>query len=425
MAPTAREFSTNSPRTRVSQREAPTELGRGHREFGAGHRGARPKQRALVRTARNNERTMSEFGPNVLTPFIKSLLLEYPNLKPEDIASVFKLIFRGLASDIQVAAFLTALKCKGLDHHPQYIAAAVESVMEFSHPIDIAGPGFVDIVGTGGDGQNTFNVSTASSIVGAGMNIPVCKHGGKASTSGSGSGDLLTCLGVDIMKINHNTASHVLQSSPYTFLFAPAFHEVMGKVAGVRKQLGIPTIFNILGPLMNPAPLAARILGVYSRSLGEAYAQTVLQLTANDPVHRRTMVVYGHVGLDEISPIGSTSCWIVENGTIRYEDISPKDFNIPETSLESVKSGTPQQNATILMHILTQDSEEFMVKDNNKNHPIVNYILLNSAALAVVSGIASSYVEGVELAKQAIILGSALQALETFKSTVDNLVINT
>ncbi|CAH6722902.1 anthranilate phosphoribosyltransferase [[Candida] jaroonii] len=366
-----------------------------------------------------------EFGPTVLTPYIKSLLLEHNNLRPDDVSNVLKLIFRGFASDVQIAAFLTGLKFRQLDQNADYIAAAVNTIMEFSHPISIDSvptDGYVDIVGTGGDGQNTFNVSTASSIVSAGMGIPVCKHGGKASTSSSGSGDLLKCLGVDLLKVNSETAVKVLSESKYTFLFAPAFHKVMEKVASVRKQLGVPTIFNILGPLINPAPLKARILGVYSRNLGEIYAQCVLQLAVNDPVHKRTMVVYGDIGLDEISPIGTTSCWIVENGKIYRQTISPKDFGLPESSLQSVKSGTPEENAIILNHILAQDNEEFLIhQDNEDNHPIVNYILMNSAALAVVSDHAKSYIEGVTLAKESIRSGEATKALESFKSCLNSL----
>lgn len=366
---------------------------------------------------------MSEQDPTTLTPYIKKILTTPPTLTSQDLSNVLQIIFQGKASDLQVGSFLTAIRTKGLDHESDYIAAAIKTVMEFSYPIDVNSvpvKGYVDIVGTGGDGQNTFNVSTASSIIAAGMGIPVCKHGGKASTSTSGSGDLLKCLGVDLMKVNKHTALEVLLNSQYTFLFAPAFHEVMANVASVRKQLGIPTIFNILGPLMNPAPLKARILGVYSKPLGQAYAETVLQLTKLDPTHSRSMVVYGNVGLDEISPIGLTSCWIIENNQISYKEISPKDFGLPEIPLSQVKSGTPQENADILNHILTQDCEEFVVKDDNElNHPIVNYILLNSGALAVVYGLTDSYPEGVELAKEAIRSKKAFEALQSFKEALN------
>lgn len=364
---------------------------------------------------------MSQGKKNVLKPYIKSLFIEPPNLKPGDLATVLRCIFKGVSTDIETAAFLTALRLRGLDQEPEFIAAAVNTVLEFS---DVVNPelvdkdGYVDIVGTGGDGQDTFNVSTSSAIVAAGMNLQVCKHGGKASTSLSGSGDLLKCLGVDLMNVNAQTTPLIVSQSNFCFLFAPAFHPAMGKVAHIRSELGIPTIFNILGPLINPIPIKARILGVNSAKLGKAYAKAASELAQQSKVHKRTMVVYGDVCLDEISPIGFTTYWMVEqDGQITEGTISPRDFDLPEHSLESVKSGTPQENAQVLLHILRQDRKEFLVT-NTVNHPIVDYILMNSAALAVVAGIADSWVDGVKLAKESIRSGAALQALENFKSAV-------
>lgn len=357
---------------------------------------------------------------NILTPYIRSLFLDPPNLTASDLATVLRSIFRGIPSDIQLAAFLTALRMKGLDHHPDYIAAAVQTILEFSDSVEpelVDAQGYVDIVGTGGDGQNTFNVSTSAAIVAAGMGINVCKHGGKALTSTLGSGDLLKCLGVDLSAVNKDTTPKILSQSRFCFLFAPSFHPGMGKVAHIRSELGIPTIFNILGPLMNPIPLRARILGVYSEKLGEAYANAAAALAKRSQCHQQTMVVYGDVGLDEISPMGNTTCWFInKEGEISKFKISPKDFNLPEHSLNLVRSGTPEENAQILFHILRQDHKEFLVR--NINHPIVDYILLNSAALAVVAGAADDWEHGVELAKQSIILGAALEALETFKTAL-------
>lgn len=357
---------------------------------------------------------------NVLTPYIKLLFLEPPNLTPNDLSIVLRSIFRGIPSDIQTTAFLTALRMRGLDHEPEYIAAAVQTILEFSDtvpPEKVDAAGYVDIVGTGGDGQNTFNVSTSSAIVAAGMGLSVCKHGGKASTSSSGSGDLLKSLGVDLSVVNAATTPDIVKQSKFCFLFAPSFHPGMGRVAHIRAQLGVPTIFNILGPLLNPIPIRARILGVYSEKLGEAYAQAAATLAKKSKVHERTMVVFGEVGLDEISPIGSTKCWMIDqNGDITTFSLSPKDFNLPEISLSQVKSGTPQENADVLLHILRQDSPAYMLK--KQNHPIVDYILLNSAALAVVGGLCNSWDEGVRLAQDAITSGRALQALEDFKLTL-------
>ncbi|EEQ38864.1 hypothetical protein CLUG_02990 [Clavispora lusitaniae ATCC 42720] len=358
---------------------------------------------------------------NVLTPYIKSLFLEPPNLTPSDLATVLRSIFKGIPSEVQTAAFLTALRMRGLDHEPEYIAAAVGTVLEFSEmipPAEVDSRGFVDIVGTGGDGQNTFNVSTSAAIVAGGMGIKVCKHGGKASTSVSGSGDLLRSLGVDLSVVTRATAPGITEKSDFCFLFAPAFHPGMAAVASTRAQLGVPTIFNILGPLMNPMPLRARVLGVYSEKLGESYALAALQLAQQSPVHERTMVVFGEVGLDEISPTGSTKCWTVDKNGIERSSISPRDFGLPEHSLGQVRSGTPEENAEILFHILRQDAPEFMIRSAG-NHPLVDYITMNAAAVAVVAGVASDWKDGVAKAREAIISGQALAALEDFKRAVD------
>lgn len=357
---------------------------------------------------------------NILTPYIKSLFMDPPNLTPGDLGVALRCIFRGIPSDIQTAAFLTALRMRGLDQESKYIAAAVTAVLEFSNVIPpelVDEEGYIDIVGTGGDGQDTFNVSTSSAIVAAGMGLPVCKHGGKASTSTSGSGDLLKCLGVNMMNVDHGTTPEIVKKSKFCFLFAPAFHPGMGKVTHIRSQLGVPTIFNILGPLINPIAIKARILGVYSEKLGEAYAAAASILAKESKVHQKTMVVFGEIGLDEISPTGYTKTWTIDKtGSITTDRICPADFGLPEHDLKKVKSGTPEQNAELLLHILRQDEPEFKVRDTN--HPIVDYILMNSAALAVVSGAASSWTEGVQQAKDAIASGRALAALEAFKKAI-------
>ncbi|CCH45488.1 Anthranilate phosphoribosyltransferase [Wickerhamomyces ciferrii] len=359
---------------------------------------------------------MSLNPDSVLTPFIKSLLLDPPNLKPDDLSLVIKLIVQGIPSDVQIASFLTALRIKGLDHKPEFIAAAASRVLEYSdiiNPLDVDPQGYVDIVGTGGDGQNTFNVSTSSAIVAAGIGIDVCKHGGKASTSTSGSGDLLGSLGVDLSKVTNKTASSILKKSKFVFLFAPNFHSAMKKVAKIRTAIGIPTIFNILGPLLNPAPLKARIIGVYSESLGQVFAEAVLKLDKLNCRKAKSMIVWGCIGLDEISPIGQTKVWIVDPDLekISIEFLQPSDFNIHEHSIESVKSGTPKENADLLIEILNNKFDE--------GHPVFDYITLNTAALAVISGEAKDWKHGKELAIKSIKSGAALKALDKFKQNIE------
>ncbi|WPK24783.1 hypothetical protein PUMCH_002074 [Australozyma saopauloensis] len=362
---------------------------------------------------------------NVLTPYIKSLFLQRPNLTPNDLSLVLRAIFRDIPLDVQTAAFLTALRLRGLDHQPEFIAAAAQTILEFSDiipPALVDPKGYIDIVGTGGDGQDTFNVSTTAAIVAAGMGLKVCKHGGKASTSKSGSGDLLKCLGLDLSVVNKTTTPEIVASSPFCFLFAPAFHPGMAKVAAIRAQLGVPTIFNILGPLLNPIPIRARILGVYSEELGESYAKASAELAKTSPVPVRTMVVFGEVGLDEISPIGSTKCWnISPEGEITKFTISPSDFKLGQHSLDAVRSGTPQENAEVLLHILHQDLPLYEVKKKDL-HPLIDYILMNSAAVAVVAGLCETWEEGVELARESIVSGNAALALETFKGSISKFI---
>lgn len=360
---------------------------------------------------------MSSIDSNsILTPFIKSLLLDPPNLKPEDLSLVIKLIVQGVPSDVQIASFLTALRLRGLDHKPEFIAAAASRVLEYSdiiNPLDVDPQGYVDIVGTGGDGQNTFNVSTSSAIVAAGIGIDVCKHGGKASTSSSGAGDLLTSLGIDLSKVTAQTASQILKKSNFVFLFAPNFHTAMKKVAKIRASIGVPTIFNILGPLLNPSPLRARIIGVYSEALGQVFAEAVLRLDKEKCRKAKSMIVWGQVGLDEISPTGRTKIWIVdpETETIQVEHIQPSDFDLQEHPLVSVASGTPQENADLLLKILNNDYSE--------GDPIFDYIVMNTAALAVVSGAARDWKHGKDLAIESIESGAALKALNNFKDAID------
>ncbi|CAI5759393.1 unnamed protein product [Candida verbasci] len=363
---------------------------------------------------------------NVLTPYIKSLLIEPPNLTPQDLSTVLKLIFMDIPSKIQTSVFLSLLRMRNLDQEPDYIANAVTTVLEFAKIIPselVDSQGYIDIVGTGGDGQNTFNVSTSSAIVAAGMGLPICKHGGKASTSTSGSGDLLKSLKINLFKVNNVTTPQIVKKSNFCFLFAPSFHPGMGVVSEVRSQIGIPTIFNILGPLINPIPIKSRVLGVYSEKLGESYAEAASILAKKSNIHKKTMVVFGEVILDEISPTGYTKIWIIdEDGNIIRDRICPNDFGLQQHRLEEVKSGTPDENAEILLHILKQDNEEYKIRDSD-NHPLVDYILMNSAALAVISNIAIDWKHGVELAKIAISSGKAYQALVDFRKACDEIEI--
>ncbi|ODV62250.1 anthranilate phosphoribosyltransferase ASCRUDRAFT_74674 [Ascoidea rubescens DSM 1968] len=375
---------------------------------------------------------------NLLTPYIKSLLLEPPNLTPSDLSVVLKLIIQGYSNDCQVSSFLTALKIRKLDQQPQYISAAARTMLEFSHLLPLLvlpqddSLRYLDIVGTGGDGKNTFNVSTSSAIIAAGIqNLKVVKHGGKASSSSVGSGDLIAQLGINVSNINLNSLPDLINdpSINFIFLFAPIFHPIMKNLVDLRKNLNIPTIFNILGPLINPFPkITSRIIGVNNEALGPIFANTCNLIDRSlDNNNTNTMIVYGEIGLDEISPQGKTKIWLTNSSSssnptendnrnadssnnptgsnIICKTISPADFGLKEHSIDNVKSGTPEENARFLIDLL-----------NNRvpldtNLPLVDYILMNTAALCVVAGVADDWKKGVELAKTSILSGNALASL--------------
>ncbi|GME89923.1 unnamed protein product [Ambrosiozyma monospora] len=230
-------------------------------------------------------------------------------------------------------------------------------------------------------------------------------------------------LGVDLFKVNAVTAPSIVNVSTLCFLFAPAFHHGMGVVAPLRKQLGVPTIFNILGPLLNPMPITARILGVYTAKLGKVYCEAAVkldQIFVNDPKSGSdsvadTMVVCGEVGLDEISPIGKTKVWRYNKKTNKIDEfeIQPSDFGLAEHGLDLVRSGTAKENAVVLKKILNGDV------DLDSGDALVDYILINTSALAVIAGVAKDWKHGVELAKESIKSGAAWNALQKFITAIN------
>lgn len=357
-----------------------------------------------------------------LAPYLKRLIEHPPTFEPEHLVEVFDVILdtTAPANPLQIAAFFALLRGSGVDQLPAFIAAAAQRMMKAASKLDMKelplGPdggdrrGYIDIVGTGGDGQNTFNVSTTASIVASGIpGVDVCKHGGKAATSSSGAGDLLTCLGINLSKVTNERAPKILEQSKYCFLFAPVFHPAMAKIAVLRKDLGIPTIFNVLGPLLNPAPLRARIIGVYSEALGDVFARAIHSVNkAAGNVNSRAMIVWGTEGLDEISPAGTTKVWSVDavSGEVIVSYLHPNDFGLAVHSLDTVRSGTPEENAEVVRRLLNGELED--------GNPVLDYVLMNVSAIAVLDGKAKDYKEGVELARESIRSGSAKRSLEKF-----------
>jgi anthranilate phosphoribosyltransferase len=323
-------------------------------------------------------------------------LVEQRTLTDIEAEGCMQEIMEGKASGEQIAAFLTALRMKG--EKVEEIVALVRVMRNHCRQIHPkVADNLVDLVGTGGDKIKTFNVSTTSAFVVAGAGIPVAKHGNRSVTSSCGSADVLEALGLKL-DTQPDTVERAIENVGIGFMFAPQFHPAMKHAARPRREIGIRTVFNILGPLTNPANASTQLLGAYQNSLTDLLANVLLHLGT-----KQAMVVHGLDGLDEISTIGKTQiCWL-RNGEVHSHMIEPEDFGIKRTTPESLGGSTPQENATTTCRILTDRCL--------RNDPRRNIVLLNAAAGIVVSGKADSLHEGLELAAQSIESGAAYDKL--------------
>ncbi len=305
-------------------------------------------------------------------------------------------IMSGKASPVQMSSYLTALSLKGetIDEITASAAGMRRHCIKLLHDMDV-----LEIVGTGGDGSNSFNISTTSALVIAAAGVPVAKHGNRAASSQCGAADVLEALGVNIMLPPEKSAA-LLKEIGICFLFAQNYHIAMKYVAPVRRELGIRTIFNILGPLANPAGANMEVMGVYDEALVEPLAKVLSKLGVQN-----AMVVHGQDGLDEISMCAPTSVCQVKDGQFERFQIRPEDFGFDTCRPEQLKGGLPQENAQITRQIL-----------EGMPGPKRNAVVLNSAAALVVAGKADSLDEGVQLAQQVIDSRQALQKLEEFVS---------
>ncbi|MCL2441172.1 MAG: anthranilate phosphoribosyltransferase [Treponema sp.] len=316
------------------------------------------------------------------------------NLSFECAESVMNEIMEGKASEIQMAAYLAAMSVKG-ETIEEITASATgmrKHCTKILHDIDA-----LEIVGTGGDHSNSFNISTTSALVISAAGIPVAKHGNRASSSRTGSADVLEALGVDItIKPEHSL--YLLKNINICFLFAQNYHISMKYVAPVRRELGIRTIFNILGPLVNPAGANMELLGVYEPELIEPMAKVLCNLGV-----KRGMVVYGHDGLDEISLGAPTTVCELRDGFIKSYEITPEQFGFERCKKEALLGGTPAENAEITRNIL-----------NGKKGPRRNAVLLNSAAAIHVAKPEVDMQNAVKIAAEVIDSGKAAEQLKQF-----------
>lgn len=320
--------------------------------------------------------------------------------KKQDLAyaeaeAVMDEIMSGQATPVQMSAYLTALALKGetIDEITASAAGMRAHCIKLLHNLDV-----LEIVGTGGDGSNSFNISTTSSLVIAAGGVPVAKHGNRAASSKSGAADVLEALGVKIT-LTPERSAEILKKINICFLFAQNYHIAMKYVAPIRKELGIRTVFNILGPLSNPAGANMELMGVYDQSLVEPLAQVMANLGVN-----RGMVVYGQDSLDEISMCAPTSVCEIRDGKFTSYEITPEQFGYERCEKGALTGGTPAENAEITKAIL---------KGEEKG-PKRQAVCLNAGAALYIVGKSASIEEGVKLAESLIDSGAALKKLEEF-----------
>lgn len=322
-------------------------------------------------------------------------LSQKQDLSYDEAEQVMNEIMEGKATDVQMSAYLTALSLKGetIDEITASAAGMRAHCIKLLHNMDV-----LEIVGTGGDGANSFNISTTASLVIAAAGVPVAKHGNRAASSRSGAADVLEALGVKI-DLPPERSAQLLKKIQICFLFAQNYHIAMKYVAPIRKELGIRTVFNILGPLSNPAGANMELMGVYEEELVEPLAQVMAKLGVV-----RGMVVYGQDKLDEISMSAPTSVCEIRDGWFQSYEITPEQFGYTRCTKEELTGGTPEENAGITRKILSGE-------DRGAKRCAV---CLNAGAAIYIAGKAATMEEGIRMAERLIDEGAAARKLEQF-----------
>ncbi len=319
------------------------------------------------------------------------------DLSYEEAYTVMNEIMSGETSPTQNAAFLAALSTKSARAETRdEIAGCAAAMRDHATRVDTAGMEVMDIVGTGGDNAQSFNISTTSAFVAAAAGIKVAKHGNRAASSHSGTADCLEALGVNLNQ-SPEKCLELLHEAGMCFFFAQKYHTSMKYVGAIRRELGFRTVFNILGPLTNPASPAMQLLGVYDEYLVEPLTQVLISLGV-----RRGMVVYGQDKLDEISVSSPTTICEFKDGWYRKSVIAPEDFGLQRCRKEDLTGGTPEENAQITRAILA----------GQERGPKRDAVLLNAGAALVIGGKAESMMDGIRLAGSILDAGTAIGTLE-------------
>lgn len=323
-------------------------------------------------------------------------LLKRENLNGSEMQSVMHTLMSGEATDAQIGGLLMALRMKG--ETIEEIAAAAQVMRNLSTRVELDDRShLIDTCGTGGDGANIFNVSTATAFVASAAGARVAKHGNRSVSSKSGSADVLEAAGVNL-NLSVNQVAACVEQVGVGFMFAPAHHGAMKHVVAARKELGVRTIFNVLGPLTNPAQAPYQVLGVYDRDLLVPFAEVLKQLGSE-----HVMVVHAEDGLDEISVTCPTHVAELKNGQIREWTIDPQEYDMDHVSLEGLAVDSAQQSLNIIRAAF-----------NNSDGAAKDIICLNAGAALYVAGISNSFAEGVLLARGTIAQGLAQQKLDQF-----------
>jgi anthranilate phosphoribosyltransferase len=319
------------------------------------------------------------------------------DLSTQETEALFDQLMAGDFSDPMKAALLVSLQMKGASISE--IAGAAKAMRSRVHKVPHACKDIVDTCGTGGDGKGSFNISTAAALVAAGAGVPVAKHGNRSVSSRSGSADVLEALGISL-DLSPVQMGQALETIGIAFLFAPRLHPAMAEVAAIRRELAIRTIFNVLGPITNPAAAERQIVGVFALDLVEKIAAVLAALGST-----HALVVHGSDGLDEITTTGATHVCELRNGTLKSYTLAPEELGFARVELEDLAGGDPAMNAALIEEVLAGNSGA-----------LGDITTLNAAAAIYVGGLARSLPEGVELAQRAILSGAARHKLEQLRS---------
>ena len=326
-------------------------------------------------------------------------LVELQNLSREEMAGVMRQVMSGDATDAQIGALLVALRIKG--ETTDEIAGAAQVMRELATPVIVDCPHLVDLVGTGGDGANLFNVSTASTFVVAAAGAHVAKHGNRGVSSSSGSSDVLETLGMPL-DLSPDQVARAIEEVGVGFMFAPAHHSAMRYAVGPRRELGMRTIFNVLGPLTNPAGVKRQVIGVFSADLCRPLAEVAQALGAE-----HVMIVHSDDGLDEISIAQGTRVAELRDGCIESYHITPEEFSIERRSLDGLSVKDSSDSARLIRAALSGADEEAADKARD-------VIALNAGATIYVAGVATTLADGVAMAQDLLATGQAAEKLKSF-----------